>query len=123
MLWWPNAKHLIQRTPVTMVLRLGVICRNRIRRNLEAISKLRRVSYVFGLSTRRFDISWNLFAEAGTPEMLEAIIAVFRRERHSLRVTLLPSVSNGNGTSARKQRHDTIGPKIQIQFFEMGPPF
>jgi hypothetical protein len=92
-------------------VRLVVICRKRIRRSLEDISKLRRVSYVFGLSTRRFDISWNLFAEAGTPEMLEAIIAAFRRERHSLRVTLPPSLSSGNGTSARKQRHDTMTPK------------
>jgi hypothetical protein len=115
MLWWPNAKHLIQRTPVTIALvncvRLGVICRKRIRRRLEDISKLRRVSYVFGLSTRRFDVSWDQYAEAGMPEMLEAIIAAFQMERHSLRVTLLPSVSSGNGTSARKRRHDTMTPK------------
>jgi hypothetical protein len=110
-----ECKHLIQRTPVTIVLvncvRLGVICRKRTRCSLEDISKLRRVSNVFGLSTRRVDILWDLYAEAGTPEMLEAIIAAFRRERHSLRVTLLPSVSSGNGTSARKQRHDTMTPK------------
>jgi len=39
------------------------------------LSKLRRVAYVFGRSTRRFDISWELYAETGTPEMLEAIIS------------------------------------------------
>jgi hypothetical protein len=33
------------------------------------------VAYVFGRSTRRFDISWELYAETGTPEMLEAIIS------------------------------------------------
>ena len=42
--------------------------------SLSELSKLRRVAYVFGRSTRRFDISWELYAEAGTPEMLEAII-------------------------------------------------
>jgi hypothetical protein len=42
--------------------------------SLEELSKLRRVAYVFGRSTRRFDISWELYAETGTPEMLEAII-------------------------------------------------
>ena len=42
--------------------------------SIEELSKLRRVAYVFGQSTRRFDISWELYAEAGTPEMLEAII-------------------------------------------------
>jgi hypothetical protein len=42
---------------------------------LEDLSKLRRVAYVFGLSTRRSDISWDLHAEAGTPEMLEAIMS------------------------------------------------
>jgi hypothetical protein len=30
---------------------------------------------VFGLSTRRFNISWDLYAEASTPELLEAIMA------------------------------------------------
>ena len=34
----------------------------------------RRVAHVFGQATRRFDISWELYAEAGTPERLEAII-------------------------------------------------
>ena len=43
--------------------------------SLAELSKLRRVAYVFGQSTRRFDISWELYAEAGTPEMLEAIIS------------------------------------------------
>ena len=43
--------------------------------SLAELSKLRRVAYVFGRSTRRFDISWELYAEAGTPEILEAIIA------------------------------------------------
>jgi hypothetical protein len=42
--------------------------------SIEELSKLRRVAYVFGQSARRFDISWDLYAEAGTPEMLEAII-------------------------------------------------
>jgi hypothetical protein len=42
--------------------------------SIEELSKLRRVAYVFGHSTRRFDISWELHAEAGTPETLEAII-------------------------------------------------
>ncbi|HYY29666.1 MAG TPA: hypothetical protein VE860_17110 [Chthoniobacterales bacterium] len=42
--------------------------------SLEDLSKLRRVAYVFELSTRRFSISWDLHAEAGTPEMLEAIM-------------------------------------------------
>jgi hypothetical protein len=41
---------------------------------LEDLSKLRRVAYVFGLSTRRSDISWDLHAESGTPEMLQAIM-------------------------------------------------
>jgi hypothetical protein len=43
--------------------------------SLAELSKLRRVAYVFGRSTRRFDISWELYAETGTPEMLEAIIS------------------------------------------------
>ena len=42
--------------------------------SLAELSKLRRVAYVFGRSTRRFDISWELYAEAGTPEILEAIM-------------------------------------------------
>ena len=42
--------------------------------SIEELSKLRRVASVFGQSTRRFDISWDLYAEAGTPEILEAII-------------------------------------------------
>src|SRR5580692_7456285 len=42
--------------------------------SIAELSKLRRVAYVFGQSTRRFDISLELYAEAGTPEMLEAII-------------------------------------------------
>jgi hypothetical protein len=42
--------------------------------SIEELSKLRRVAYVFGKATRRFDISWEVHAEAGTPEMLEAII-------------------------------------------------
>ena len=42
--------------------------------SIAELSKLRRVAYVFGQSTRRFDISWELYAEAGTPEKLEAII-------------------------------------------------
>jgi hypothetical protein len=42
---------------------------------LEDLSKLRRVSYVFRQSTRRSDISWDLHAESGTPEMLQAIMA------------------------------------------------
>jgi hypothetical protein len=42
--------------------------------SLAELSKLRRVAYVFGRSTRRFDISWELYAEAGTPEILEAIV-------------------------------------------------
>jgi hypothetical protein len=42
--------------------------------SLEDLSKLRCVAYVFELSTRRFNISWDLHAEAGTPEMLEAIV-------------------------------------------------
>jgi hypothetical protein len=42
--------------------------------SIAELSKLRRVAYVFGQSTRQFDISWELYAEAGTPEMLEAII-------------------------------------------------
>jgi hypothetical protein len=42
---------------------------------LEDLSKLRRVSYVFGPSTRRSDISWDLHVESGTPEMLEAIMS------------------------------------------------
>ena len=41
---------------------------------LEDLSKLRRVAYVFGLSARRSDISWDLHAESGTPEMLQAIM-------------------------------------------------
>ncbi len=41
---------------------------------LEDLSKLRHVAYVFGLSTRRSDISWDLHAESGTPEMLQAIM-------------------------------------------------
>ena len=41
---------------------------------LEDLSELRRVAYVFGQSTRRSEISWDLHAEAGTPEMLEAIM-------------------------------------------------
>jgi hypothetical protein len=41
---------------------------------IEELSKLRRVAYVFGRSARRFNISWELYAEAGTPEMLEAIL-------------------------------------------------
>jgi hypothetical protein len=41
---------------------------------IEELSKLRRVAYVFGQSARRFNISWELYAEAGTPEMLETII-------------------------------------------------
>ncbi|MBV8141593.1 MAG: hypothetical protein JO279_09685 [Verrucomicrobia bacterium] len=43
--------------------------------SLEDLSKLRRVAYVFGPSNRRFNLSWDLYAEAGTPEMLEAIMA------------------------------------------------
>jgi hypothetical protein len=42
--------------------------------SIAELSKLRRVAHVFGQATRRFDISWELYAEAGTPEMLEAII-------------------------------------------------
>jgi hypothetical protein len=42
--------------------------------SLEDLSKLRHVAYVFGLSNRRFNLSWDLHAEAGTPEMLEAIM-------------------------------------------------
>ena len=42
---------------------------------LEDLSKLRRVAYVFGLSTRRSDISWDLHAESGTPEMLQAVMS------------------------------------------------
>ena len=42
---------------------------------LEDLSELRRVAYVFRPSTRRLDISWDLHAESGTPEMLQAIIA------------------------------------------------
>jgi hypothetical protein len=42
---------------------------------LEDLSELRRVAYVFRQSTRRLDISWDLHAESGTPEMLQAIIA------------------------------------------------
>ena len=42
--------------------------------SLAELSKLRRVAYVFGRSTRRFDISWELYAEAGTPEILEGIV-------------------------------------------------
>jgi hypothetical protein len=41
---------------------------------LEDLSKLRRVSYVFRQSTRRSDISWDLHAESGTPEMLQTIM-------------------------------------------------
>ena len=47
---------------------------NGIDYSLAELSKLRRVAYVFGQSTRRFDISWELYAEAGTPERLEAIM-------------------------------------------------
>ena len=47
---------------------------------LEDLSELRRVAYVFRQSTRRLDISWDLHAESGTPEMLQAII-----EQHSKR--------------------------------------
>jgi hypothetical protein len=36
---------------------------------LEDLSELRRVAYVFRQSTRRTDISWDLHAESGTPEM------------------------------------------------------
>jgi hypothetical protein len=42
--------------------------------SIEELSKLRRVAYVFGRSARRFNISLELYAEAGTPEILEAII-------------------------------------------------
>jgi len=42
--------------------------------SIEELSKLRRVAYVFKPSTRRSDISWELHAEAGRPEMLKAII-------------------------------------------------
>src|SRR5260370_41604747 len=42
--------------------------------SLAELSKLRRVAYVFGRSTRRFDISWELYGEAGSPEKVEAII-------------------------------------------------
>jgi hypothetical protein len=42
--------------------------------SIAELSKLRHVAYVFGQWTRRFDISWELHAEAGTPVMLEAII-------------------------------------------------
>jgi hypothetical protein len=42
---------------------------------LEDLSKLRRVSYVFRQSTRRSDISWDLHAESGTPEMLQTIMS------------------------------------------------
>ena len=41
---------------------------------LEDLSELRRVAYVFRQSTRRSDISWDLHAESGTPEMLQAIM-------------------------------------------------
>jgi hypothetical protein len=42
--------------------------------SLEDLSELRRVAYVFRQSTRRLDISWDLHAESGTPEMLQAIM-------------------------------------------------
>ena len=42
---------------------------------LEDLSKLRRVAYVFRQSTRRSDISWDLHAESGTPEILQAIMS------------------------------------------------
>ena len=41
---------------------------------LEDLSELRRVAYVFRPSNRRSDISWDLHAESGTPEMLQAIM-------------------------------------------------
>ena len=41
---------------------------------LEDFSKLRRVAYVFRQSTRRSELSWDLHAESGTPEMLRAIM-------------------------------------------------
>ena len=41
---------------------------------LEDLSELRRVAYVFRQPTRRSDISWDLHAESGTPEMLQAIM-------------------------------------------------
>jgi hypothetical protein len=76
--WWLSAGHLIQRAPVTLVLvdcvRLGNLQENGCDYSIAELSKLRRVAYVFGQSTRRFDISWELYAEAGTPEILEAII-------------------------------------------------
>jgi hypothetical protein len=41
---------------------------------LQDLSQLRRVAYVFRPSTRRADISWDLHAESGTPEMLQTIM-------------------------------------------------
>jgi hypothetical protein len=67
---------------------------------LEDLSELRRVAYVFRQSTRRLDISWDLHAESGTPEMLQAII------------TSIPngaSLTKSYITSIRKQRDRPSG--------------
>ena len=68
---------------------------------LEDLSKLRRVAYVFGLSTRRSDISWDLHAEAGTPEMLQAIMSGIPKGT---------SLTKGYIASIRKQRSRPSAP-------------
>ena len=74
---------------------------------LEDLSKLRQVAYVFGLSTRRSDISWDLHAESGTPEMLQAIIGGIPKGT-SLTKSYIASIrKQRNRPSARRPLDET----------------
>jgi hypothetical protein len=69
---------------------------------LEDLSELRRVAYVFRPSTRRSDISWDLHAESGTPEMLQAIIGSIPKGT-SLTKSYIASIRKQRGrTSAQR---------------------
>jgi hypothetical protein len=62
---------------------------------LEDLCELRRVAYVFKQSTRRSDISWDLHAESGTPEMLQAVMGDIPKGT---------SLTKSHIASVRKQR-------------------
>ena len=69
---------------------------------LEDLSKLRRVAYVFRQSARRSDISWDLHAESGTPEMLQLITSSIPKGT-SLTKSYIASIRKHRG---RLQRSD-----------------
>jgi hypothetical protein len=72
---------------------------------LEDFSKLRRVAYVFRQSTRRPELSWDLHAESGTPEMLRAIIDSIPKET-SLTKSYIASIRKQRGRPSAKRPLD-----------------